>query len=80
MQLLGDLQPLVCIDGTLMSRDDAQRLITEAEARQTAEELLRHLNIANVTIIGFSDGGIAAYRIAAAGKVAVNKLVTIGSR
>ncbi|MDF9796098.1 valacyclovir hydrolase [Catalinimonas alkaloidigena] len=42
--------------------------------------LLSHLNINKVTIIGHSDGGIIAYRMAARHRERVAHLITIGSR
>lgn len=42
--------------------------------------VLDHLKIDTLSIIGFSDGGITAYRLAALGSLKIEKLVTIGSR
>src|SRR6478736_2774553 len=44
------------------------------------EQLLKHLGIQELNIIGFSDGGIVAYRLAVFSNLKINKLVTIGSR
>jgi pimeloyl-ACP methyl ester carboxylesterase len=44
------------------------------------ERVLEHLNIDAVSIIGFSDGGIIAYRLASFPTLNIEKLVTIGSR
>lgn len=44
------------------------------------EALLHSLNIDSLSIIGFSDGGIVAYRLAAFSSLKIFKLVTIGSR
>jgi pimeloyl-ACP methyl ester carboxylesterase len=43
------------------------------------ESVLKHLQISEVTIIGFSDGGIVGYRLAAANNILVKKLITIGA-
>lgn len=43
------------------------------------EAVLDHLGIDAVTIIGFSDGGILGYRIAADRRVKVERLVAIGA-
>ncbi|MDR1983619.1 MAG: alpha/beta hydrolase [Prevotellaceae bacterium] len=43
------------------------------------ESVLNHLQMQDVTIIGFSDGGIVAYRLAASNKIRIQKLVTIGA-
>jgi pimeloyl-ACP methyl ester carboxylesterase len=37
------------------------------------------LQITNVNIIGHSDGGIVAYRMAIANKIHINKLITVGA-
>jgi pimeloyl-ACP methyl ester carboxylesterase len=44
------------------------------------ERILEHLSIDTLSIIGFSDGGIAAYRLACLSSLKIEKLVTIGSR
>jgi pimeloyl-ACP methyl ester carboxylesterase len=41
--------------------------------------VLQKLNIDKLSIIGFSDGGIVAYRLAASGAINIEKLITIGS-
>ncbi len=43
------------------------------------EAILKRLNIDAVNIIGFSDGGIVAFRIAASQRVKVDKLITMGA-
>lgn len=43
-----------------------------------AETILKHLGVDTVSIIGFSDGGTVAYRMAANHTVKVDKLITIG--
>lgn len=43
------------------------------------ESLLLHLDIKQLSIIGFSDGGIVAYRLAAFSTLKIDKLITIGS-
>ncbi len=44
------------------------------------ETILKHLEIDELTILGFSDGGIVAYRLASFSKLKIKKLITIGSR
>ncbi len=44
------------------------------------EQLLKHLGINELSMIGFSDGGIVAYRLASFSNLKINKLITIGSR
>ncbi len=48
--------------------------------RHDVEGLLNYLNIKKLSIMGFSDGGIAAYRLAAFSNLEIEKLITIGSR
>ncbi len=43
------------------------------------ETILKDLNIDTINILGFSDGGVVAYRIASSNKIKVNKLITIGA-
>ncbi|MCP4024027.1 MAG: alpha/beta hydrolase [Desulfobacteraceae bacterium] len=53
--------------------------LTYEQIQLDAEAVLKELEINIVNIIGFSDGGIAAYRIAANNKVKVKKLITMGA-
>ncbi|MCW2260027.1 MULTISPECIES: alpha/beta fold hydrolase [Sphingobacterium] len=43
------------------------------------EALLKSLNINNIIIIGFSDGGIISYRMAIENAIKIKKIVTIGA-
>jgi pimeloyl-ACP methyl ester carboxylesterase len=47
--------------------------------QKDAEEVLTHLKIDSVKIIGFSDGGIVGWRMALGEKIQVSHLTTIGS-
>ncbi|MEP7324023.1 MAG: alpha/beta hydrolase, partial [Saprospiraceae bacterium] len=60
---------------TLGERDLSYELI-----QNDIEQLLNHLGIHKLSIIGFSDGGIVAYRLASYSDLKINKLITIGSR
>jgi pimeloyl-ACP methyl ester carboxylesterase len=53
--------------------------LTYGRIQKDVEKLLQHLGINKLTIMGFSDGGIVAYRVAALSKLEIEKLVTIGS-
>lgn len=44
------------------------------------EVILNHLKIETLNIIGISDGGIVAYRLACFSSFKIDKLITIGSR
>ncbi len=54
--------------------------LTYQQIQNDVERVLEHLNVQVLSIIGFSDGGIVAYRLAALTSLKVEKLVTIGSR
>ncbi len=47
--------------------------------QKDVEKILEYLNINNLTILGFSNGGTIAYRIAALTNLKINKLITIGA-
>lgn len=47
--------------------------------QKEVEAVLRHLNIEDLNILGFSNGGTIAYRLAALSKLKIKKLITIGS-
>lgn len=47
--------------------------------QQDVLRVLEHLGLPSVSIIGFSDGGIVGYRLAALTSLKVEKLVTIGA-
>lgn len=47
--------------------------------QRDVEAILTHLGIKELDIIGFSDGGTIAYRLAAMGPIKVKSLITIGS-
>jgi len=55
------------------------KALTYEQIQKDVERVLEHLNIDTVSIIGFSDGGIVAYRLASLTSLTVEKLVTIGS-
>jgi pimeloyl-ACP methyl ester carboxylesterase len=54
--------------------------LTYERLQNDVEAILKHLNISQLAIMGFSDGGIIGYRLACLSRVKVTKLVTIGSR
>lgn len=53
--------------------------LTYKRIQQDVQVLAKHLKLERLSIIGHSDGGIAALRIAAANTVRIDKLVTIGA-
>ena len=54
--------------------------LTYQRIQKDIERVLDHLDIDTLSIIGFSDGGIAAYRLASLTSLKIKKLVTVGSR
>lgn len=52
---------------------------TYQRVQEDVEQVLARLGVQRCTLLGFSDGGIAALRVAAAGRLAVDRLVVIGS-
>jgi len=57
-----------------------EKPLTYEQIQKDVERILEHLDIVTLNIIGFSDGGIVAYRLASLTSLNVEKLVTIGSR
>jgi pimeloyl-ACP methyl ester carboxylesterase len=53
--------------------------LTYKRLQLDVEAIVTHLQLKDINIIGFSDGGIIAYRLAAANKIPVRKIVTIGA-
>jgi pimeloyl-ACP methyl ester carboxylesterase len=51
--------------------------LTYERIQKDVEGLLQQLGITKLTVMGFSDGGIVAYRLAASGNLDVEKLVTM---
>lgn len=54
--------------------------LTYEALQNDVEKVLEYLNISELNIIGFSDGGIVAYRLAAFSNLKIDKLITISSR
>ena len=52
--------------------------LTYQRVQQDVELVLQHLKIDRLSILGFSDGGIVAYRLAAFSNLRIEKMVTIG--
>ncbi|MDO4709360.1 MAG: alpha/beta hydrolase [Pseudomonadota bacterium] len=53
--------------------------LSYAQLAEDARHVLQTLGVARCTVMGFSDGGIAAYRLAARHPDRVERLVTIGA-
>lgn len=55
------------------------KALTYEQIQKDVERILTYLKIDTLSIIGFSDGGITAYRLASLTTLKIEKLVTIGS-
>lgn len=77
---LSDRFSIVGIDsrGHGKSTLGSQKLTYEL-LQKDVELVLKHLGINNVTIVGSSNGGTVAYRLAALTNLKINKLITIGA-
>lgn len=53
--------------------------LSYARIEKDVETIIHRLKLENPVILGFSDGGIAALRLAASQKVAIDKLIVIGT-
>lgn len=56
------------------------RKLTYGRVQKDVEVILKELDVENVSLVGFSDGGIVAYRLACLSRLKVEKLVVIGAR
>lgn len=53
--------------------------LTYVRLQKDAKAVASHLRVEPAGVIGFNDGGIVAYRLAAKAEVRIQKVVTIGS-
>jgi pimeloyl-ACP methyl ester carboxylesterase len=53
--------------------------LTYKRLQLDVEAIVNHLQLKNIHIIGFSDGGVVAYRLAVSNKISIQKIVTIGA-
>ncbi|MDR3286109.1 MAG: alpha/beta hydrolase [Prevotellaceae bacterium] len=87
IESFNDIIPLFCNDFHIIGIDSRGHgkstlgtdNLTYKRLQIDAEVIVNQLQVTNVNIIGYSDGGIVAYRIAAANKILINKLITIGA-
>ena len=54
-------------------------VLTYERIEKDVEAVLEHLGVRTFSVIGFSDGGIVAYRLAGSGKLDVEHVITIRS-
>lgn len=52
--------------------------LTYKRLQLDVEAIVTHLHLKDVDIVGYSDGGVLAYRLAVANKISIRKIVTIG--
>ncbi|MDX7992863.1 alpha/beta fold hydrolase [Xenorhabdus littoralis] len=76
----GDTYQLIGIDSRGHGKSTlGQGSLTYKRLQQDIEAIIRHLKLVKCSIIGHSDGGIVALRLAAAGSIPIDKVVTIGA-
>ena len=79
--------PALCDDFQLLGIDSRGRGrstlgrggLSYQRMQRDVEEVLRQLRIERPSVLGFSDGGIVGYRLAAAGVARIARLATIGA-
>jgi len=54
--------------------------LTYKRLQLDAEAIINHLQLSEVSIFGYSDGGVVAYRLALSDKISVQKIVTLGAQ
>ncbi|MBI6548247.1 alpha/beta fold hydrolase [Xenorhabdus lircayensis] len=77
---LGNTYRLIGIDSRGQGKSTlGQENLTYKRLQQDVEAIVRHLKLTTCSIIGHSDGGIVALRLAAAGIIPIDKIVAIGA-
>ncbi|MBN7820048.1 alpha/beta fold hydrolase [Bowmanella yangjiangensis] len=72
---------LICMDFRGHGRSTlGQQPLSYARYQQDIEALLNHLGVEQYSVLGFSDGGIVAYRLAAYHPGRVARLIAIGAQ
>jgi len=54
--------------------------LTYRRLQLDAEAIINHLQLVDVNIIGYSDGGVVAYRLALSENISVKKIITLGAQ
>ncbi len=83
-----ELLPALCNDYKIIGLDSRAHGKSTMDAKslsyqllqEDVEALLKTLNVDSFSIVGFSDGGIVAYRLASLTTLPIKRMVTIGSR
>jgi len=53
--------------------------LTYKRLQLDVEAIINHLQLNDINIIGYSDGGVVAYRLALSDKISIQKIVTLGA-
>ena len=53
--------------------------LTYKRLQLDVEAVAKHLQLTNIHVIGFSDGGVVAYRLALSDQISIQKIVTLGA-
>lgn len=77
---LGKTHRLIGIDSRGQGRSTLGSLpLTYRRIQQDVEAVAQHLDLTHISVIGHSDGGIAALRLAASKTLQIDKVVTVGA-
>ncbi|MDC9606270.1 alpha/beta fold hydrolase [Xenorhabdus griffiniae] len=77
---LGKTYQLIGIDSRGQGKSTlGQKSLSYQRLQQDVEVIANHLRLGKCSIIGHSDGGIVALRLAAAGIISIDKIVAIGA-
>ncbi|PHM49397.1 alpha/beta fold hydrolase [Xenorhabdus miraniensis] len=77
---LGNSYQLIGIDSRGQGKSTlGQGNLSYKQLQQDVEAVVRYLTLGKCSIIGHSDGGIVALRLAAAGSIPIDKIVIIGA-
>lgn len=78
--MISDSFRIIAVDMRGHGRSElGSRSLSYKQHQADIQSLIEHLGIREYSLLGFSDGGIVAYRIAATGR-SVSSLVTIGAQ
>ncbi|MDX7987398.1 alpha/beta hydrolase [Xenorhabdus sp. 12] len=76
----GNAYQLIGIDSRGQGKSTlGKEKLTYKRIQQDVEAVIRHLGLKECSIVGHSDGGIVALRLAASGTILIDKMVVIGT-
>jgi pimeloyl-ACP methyl ester carboxylesterase len=70
---------IIGIDTRGHGKSNIGKILNYKQIQQDVEFVIKTLNIEAVNLLGFSDGGVVAYKIAIEQNIKVKKLITIGA-